>query len=47
MSEKLYTREQVSAIVQRRVNQLNEKISELELEILMLKIDEELKRDGN
>ena len=40
--ERLFTREEVSEIVRRRVNTLNERIQELELELLIYKIDKEL-----
>lgn len=40
--ERLYTREEVSEIVRQRVKKLNERIQELELELLIYKIDKEL-----
>lgn len=40
--ERLFTREEVSEIVRRRVNKLNKRIEELELELLILKFGKEL-----
>lgn len=40
--ERLFTREEVTEIVRRRVKKLNERIEELELELLIYKIDKEL-----
>lgn len=52
MEKETFTREEVSQIVRQRVNKLNERIQELELEVIILKIDKELadyerKSDGN
>lgn len=52
MSERLYTKDDVSQIVRQRVNKLNERIHELELKIEILELDKELadyerKSDGN
>jgi DNA-dependent RNA polymerase auxiliary subunit epsilon len=42
MSERLYTKDDVSQIVRQRVNKLNERIHELEIELEILKLDKEL-----
>ncbi|WP_340083811.1 hypothetical protein MHB50_11340 [Siminovitchia sp. FSL H7-0308] len=52
MSERLYTKDDVSQIVRQRVNKLNERIHELEIELEVLKLDKEMidyerKSDGN
>lgn len=52
MEKETFTREEVSQIVRQRVNKLNERVQELELEVIILKIDKELadyerESDGN
>ncbi|MBP1913245.1 hypothetical protein J2Z23_000177 [Lederbergia galactosidilyticus] len=52
MEKETFTREEVSQIVRQRVNKLNERVQELELELIILKLDKELadyerKTDGN
>ncbi|MBM7717252.1 hypothetical protein JOC94_004277 [Bacillus thermophilus] len=52
MSEQLFTKDDVSQIVRQRVNKLNERIHELEIELEILKLDKERadyerKSDGN
>lgn len=52
MSEQLFTKDDVSQIVSQRVNKLNERIHELEIELEILKLDKELadyerESDGN
>jgi len=43
---RLFTKSDVSEIVRRRVNQLNDKISHLQTTITMLELEKEMK-DGN
>ncbi|GIN58094.1 hypothetical protein J8TS2_24130 [Lederbergia ruris] len=52
MEKETFTREEVSQIVRQRVNKLNERIHELEIELEILKLDKELidyerDHDGN
>lgn len=52
MEKETFTREEVSQIVRQRVNKLNERVQELELELIILKLDKELadyerESDGN
>lgn len=50
--KRIFTREDVSEIVRQRVNKLNKRIQELELELFILKFEKELnelarKENGN
>jgi len=47
MSEQLFTKDDVSQIVRQRVNKLNERIHELEIELEILKLDKEREHDRN
>lgn len=44
-NERMYTKQEVSKIVRDRVNKLNERIEQLELELSILKIERELKNN--
>lgn len=50
--ERIFTREEVSEIIRQRVNQLNKRIQELELELFIIQFEKELnelarKENGN
>jgi len=40
--ERIFTREEVSEIIRQRVNQLNKRIQELELELFIIQFEKEL-----
>lgn len=45
MSERLYTKHDVSEIVRRRIAGLNERIAELELELIISQFNNEIQRE--
>jgi len=45
MSERLFTKHDVSEIVRQRVKGLNERIQELEIEVIILQLENEIKKE--